>query len=118
MARISLYSAARQPATPHPPAIPFNTIERRDIGLSLLVTPQINDSNSITLWILFRKSKIITQSTQVTSDIVTDKRSIKTKVLVENDSILVLGGLISDEQQTLESKVPFFGDLPLVGKLV
>ncbi|MFT7130223.1 MAG: general secretion pathway protein D, partial [Gammaproteobacteria bacterium] len=95
---------------------PFTTIERRDIGLSLKITPQINEGSSITLDIL-QEIETVVPSTQVINDIVTDKRSIKTKVIVENESILVLGGLISSDTQQLVSKVPFFGDLPLLGHL-
>ena len=95
---------------------PFTTIERHDIGLSLKITPQINEGSSITLDIL-QEIETIVPSTQVVNDIVTDKRSIKTKVIVENESILVLGGLISSDSQKLVNKVPFFGDLPLLGHL-
>ncbi len=95
---------------------PFTTIERQDIGLTLKITPQINQDDAITLDVL-QEIETISESTNVANDIVTDKRSIKTKVLVENENILVLGGLISDEQQIVENKVPFLGDLPLIGTL-
>ncbi len=95
---------------------PFTTIERHDIGLTLKITPQINEGDAVTLDIL-QEIETISESTQVENDIVTDKRSVKTKVLVEDESILVLGGLISDETQELERKVPFLGDIPLVGRL-
>lgn len=97
-------------------ADPFTTVERHDIGLSLKVTPQINAGDAITLDIL-QELETISDSAEVTSDIVTDKRSIKTKVLVEDDSILVLGGLISEQENELVSKVPVLGDLPLIGGL-
>jgi len=95
---------------------PFTTIERRDIGLSLKITPQINEGKSITLDIL-QEIETVVPSAQVVNDIITDKRSIKTKVIVENGNILVLGGLISSENQQLVSKVPFLGNLPLLGHL-
>lgn len=95
---------------------PFTTIERKDIGLTLKITPQINEGDAVTLDIL-QEIETITASTLVTNDIVTDKRSIKTKVLVEDGTILVLGGLVSDETSVIESKVPFLGDLPLIGQL-
>lgn len=95
---------------------PFTTIERRDIGLSLKVTPQVNEGQSITLDIV-QEIETISASAQFANDIVTDKRSIKTRVLVESDSILVLGGLISTEISQLTSKVPLLGDLPLLGRL-
>ena len=95
---------------------PFTTIAREDIGLSLKITPQINGADAITLDIL-QEIETLTESTQVENDIVTDKRSIKTKVLVDDESILVLGGLISDDSDVLVRKVPFLGDLPLLGTL-
>lgn len=95
---------------------PFTTIERQDIGLSLKITPQINTANSITLDIL-QEIETLTQSALVTEDVVTDKRSVKTKVIVKDDAILVLGGLVSDDTRTIERKVPLLGDIPLVGQL-
>jgi general secretion pathway protein D len=93
---------------------PFTTIERQDIGVTLKITPQINEGDSVTLDVL-QEIESISESTTVTSDIVTNKRSIKTKVLVADETILVLGGLISDETSELVNKVPILGDLPLVG---
>ncbi|MEH6556957.1 MAG: type II secretion system secretin GspD [Oceanicoccus sp.] len=95
---------------------PFTTIERHDIGLTLKITPQINEGDSITLDIL-QEVETISEATTVANDIVTNKRSIKTKVIVEDDTILVLGGLVSDDVQELVSKVPFLGDLPVLGNL-
>ncbi|HSB97486.1 MAG TPA: type II secretion system secretin GspD [Spongiibacteraceae bacterium] len=94
---------------------PFTTIERKDIGISLEITPRINQGNTITLDI---KQKVESIDTAVTaSDIVTTKREIDTKALIKDDQILVLGGLISDEQSKARQKVPILGDLPLIGKL-
>jgi len=95
---------------------PFTTIERKDIGLTLKITPQINEGDSITLDIL-QEVETISDAITVANDIVTNKRSIKTKVLVEDDTILVLGGLVSDETRELVNKVPLLGDLPLLGGL-
>lgn len=95
---------------------PFTTIERQDIGLTLKITPQINEGDAITLDIL-QEVETIAESTTVANDIVTNKRSIKTKVLVEDETILVLGGLVSDDVQQLVNKVPILGDIPLLGGL-
>ncbi len=95
---------------------PFTTIERQDIGLTLKITPQVNEGDSITLDVL-QEIESISDATTGARDIVTNKRSIKTKVLVEDEAILVLGGLVSDDVQQLENKVPFLGDIPLVGRL-
>lgn len=94
----------------------FNTIERQDIGLSLKVKPRINNNDSVTLEI-DQAVENITRSTVETADIVTNKREIKTRVLIENDQILVLGGLIRDEYTETENKVPLLGDIPGLGKL-
>lgn len=95
---------------------PFTTIERQDIGISLIVTPRINRGDSITLEIK-QKTESIAASVDVASDIITNKREILTKALIKDGQILVLGGLISDEETETQEKVPFLGDLPLVGSL-
>ncbi|ARN75591.1 type II secretion system secretin GspD [Oceanicoccus sagamiensis] len=95
---------------------PFTTIERQDIGISLVVTPRINQGDSITLEIQ-QKTESIAPSIDVASDIITNKREIITKALIKDDQVLVLGGLISEEETEIQEKVPFLGDLPLVGKL-
>jgi general secretion pathway protein D len=94
---------------------PFTTIERKDIGISLEITPRINQGDTITLDI---KQKVENIDGSVTaSDIVTSKREIDTKALIKDDAILVLGGLISDDQSQGSQKVPILGDLPLIGRL-
>jgi general secretion pathway protein D len=94
---------------------PFTTIERKDIGISLEITPRINQGDTITLDI---KQKVESIDGSVTaSDIVTSKREIDTKALIKDDTILVLGGLISDDQSQGTQKVPILGDLPLIGRL-
>ncbi|HET8710354.1 MAG TPA: type II secretion system secretin GspD [Spongiibacteraceae bacterium] len=95
---------------------PFVTIERKDIGTSLHITPRINQGNTLTLD-LKQKVESVTDSVSGASDIVTNKREIDTKVLMRDDQILVLGGLISDEQTGSKQKVPILGDLPLIGRL-
>jgi general secretion pathway protein D len=97
-------------------ANPFVTIERKDIGTSLQITPRINQGNTLTLD-LKQKVESVTNSVTGASDLVTNKREINTKVLMRDDQILVLGGLISDEQTGSKQKVPILGDLPLIGKL-
>ncbi len=102
---------------------PFTTIERQDIGITLDVTPRINQGDSITLEITQKIENIVTdvQNASLTlpgaSDIITNKREVVTTALIKDDQVLVLGGLISDEEELVEEKVPFLGDLPLVGKL-
>lgn len=95
---------------------PFTTIERKDIGISLEVTPRINRGDSITLEIK-QKVENIAPTVSKASDLVTNKREIDTKALINDDQVLVLGGLISDSQTDSNQKVPILGDLPLIGKL-
>ncbi len=95
---------------------PFQTIERRDIGITLKVKPQINEGYSIKMEIEQEVSSIGSTS-QSTADIVTNTRSIKTTVLVEDGQTLVLGGLIDDTLRDTQEKVPLLGDIPFIGRL-
>ena len=97
-------------------ANPFQTIQREDIGIKLKVKPQINDGNAVLLEIEQEVSSI-SRSSQTASDLVTNKRSIKTTVIVEDGSMVVLGGLIDEDLQQTKQKVPLLGDLPIVGGL-
>jgi general secretion pathway protein D len=95
---------------------PFQTIERQDVGLTLKVKPQINEGTAIKLQIEQEVSSITT-SAVTTSDVVTNKRSIKTEVLVEDGQIIVLGGLIEDQFIDTKQKVPVLGSIPILGHL-
>ncbi|MEE9422472.1 MAG: type II secretion system secretin GspD [Gammaproteobacteria bacterium] len=94
---------------------PFQTIQREDVGITLRVTPQINEGNAIILKIEQEVSSVSNDASA--ADIITNKRSIKTKVLVEDGQVLVLGGLIDDQVTETEQKVPLLGDIPLLGYL-
>ena len=94
----------------------FQTIERQDIGITLKVKPRINENDSITLDI-DQTVESISLATLVATDIVTNKRNIKTRVLLENNQVLVLGGLISDEVDNVEQRVPVLGHIPWLGRL-
>jgi len=95
---------------------PFQTIERRDVGLTLKVKPQINEGSMLKMDIEQEVSSIA-PAAQSASDIVTNKRSLKTTVLVEDGQTLVLGGLIDDTVRTRNEKVPLLGDIPVLGAL-
>ena len=97
------------------PQNPFQTIERQDVGLTLKVTPQINEGDTVQMVIEQEVSSVIPGT--VEQGIATRKRSIKTSVLVDDGGILILGGLIADEVSDTESKVPLLGDIPLIGFL-
>jgi general secretion pathway protein D len=97
------------------PQNPFQTIERQDVGLTLRVTPQINEGDTIKLDLEQEVSDVVTITEN--SGPVTRKRSIKTSVLVDDGGILVLGGLIEEIVDDTQSKVPLLGDIPILGKL-
>ncbi|MCR8921792.1 type II secretion system secretin GspD [Dasania sp. GY-MA-18] len=95
---------------------PFTTIERQDVGISLVVTPRINRGDSITLEIK-QKTESIAPSLATASDLITNKREIITKALIKDGQMLVLGGLISDELTEKEERVPVLGSIPILGAL-
>jgi general secretion pathway protein D len=97
---------------------PFQTIERRDIGLTLRVTPQVSEAGAVKLKIFQEVSSVTRDKALVQSaDIITNKRSLESTVLVDNGHIVVLGGLIQDDQQASIDKVPLLGDIPYLGAL-
>ncbi len=96
---------------------PFQTIERQDVGLTLKVKPQINEGDAIKLEIEQEISNVSNKPVEGASDIVTNKRSIKTTVMVDDRQMIVLGGLLDDSINESEQKVPLLGDLPLLGNL-
>ncbi|MFJ2981433.1 MULTISPECIES: type II secretion system secretin GspD [unclassified Pseudomonas] len=96
-------------------ANPYQTIERKEVGVKLRIKPQINIDNSVRLDIVQEVSSIADSS--AASDVITNKREIKTKVMVEDNGLVILGGLISDELSTSDQRVPFLGDIPGLGRL-
>ncbi|NMT64758.1 type II secretion system secretin GspD [Marinobacter orientalis] len=95
---------------------PFTTIERRDIGLTLKVTPTISADGLVRL-VVEQTTENIGDSVESASDIITNKREIKTTVLADDGETIVLGGLTTDDLQINKSKVPFLGDIPVLGRL-
>jgi general secretion pathway protein D len=95
---------------------PFQTIQRKDVGLTLTVTPHINSGDAVRLDIHQEVSNLL-PPVQGAVDLVTNKREIKTTVLIKDDSLLVLGGLISDNVKDSVQKVPGLGEIPLLGNL-
>ncbi len=95
---------------------PFQTIQRQDVGIKLKVKPQINEGNSIKLDIEQEVSSLVTDKVG-TADVVTNTRSLKTSVMVEDRHVLVLGGLIDETLTDNQQKVPLLGDIPIIGAL-
>lgn len=96
---------------------PITQIKREDVGLTLEVTPHVHDERIVRLEVKQSTDSISSQQVSGVSDIVTNKRSIETQVMIEDGQIIALGGLIKDEIQNSVSKVPFLGDIPLIGAL-
>ena len=97
-------------------ANPFQTIERKDVGLTLKVKPQISETGTVKLTI-FQEVASVDYSKVASIGLITNKRSIESNVLVDDGSIVVLGGLLSDEYTGNASKVPGLGDIPGFGWL-
>ncbi len=95
---------------------PFQTIQRKDVGLVLKVKPKINVGDSVQLDIHQEVSSLAPTVTGAV-DLITNKRELTTSVLVKDDSLLVLGGLIDNEAKDNVQKVPALGDIPLIGNL-
>jgi general secretion pathway protein D len=96
---------------------PFQTIERKDVGLTLRVKPQISENGTIKMTIFQEVSSVQASSVNSTTGLITNKRTIESTVLVDDGGIVVLGGLLQDEYSGNQEKVPGLGDIPLLGNL-
>ncbi|WP_293748579.1 type II secretion system secretin GspD [Limnohabitans sp. Rim8] len=96
---------------------PFTTIERKDVGLTLRVRPQISENGTIKMQVYQEVSNVDAKSIGSKDGLITNKRSIETNVLVDDGAIVVLGGLLQDDTSTSQEKVPGLGDIPLFGNL-
>ncbi len=96
---------------------PFQTIERKDVGLTLRVRPQISENGTVKLTIFQEVSSVQASSVNSPSGLITNKRSIESTVLVDDGAIVVLGGLLQDEYSGNQGKVPGLGDIPFFGNL-
>lgn len=95
---------------------PFQTITRKSVGITLKVTPHVNEGGQITLKIVQEVSGLAATE-QTTVDVVTNERKIETTVSTKDGETVVLGGLIEDDVSEVISKVPVLGDMPLLGRL-
>jgi general secretion pathway protein D len=97
---------------------PFQTIERKDVGLTLKVTPQVAEGNTVKLKAFLEVSSVVPTTANIKSaDLITNKRSIENTVLVDDGQIVVIGGLIQDDTNNNDSRIPLLGDIPLIGNL-
>jgi len=95
---------------------PFQTIQRQEVGTIVKITPQINEGDTLILKI-DEESSSIAASSQGAVDLITNKRTVSTSVLIEDKATLVLGGLMQDEATSNEQHVPLLGSIPLIGEL-
>jgi general secretion pathway protein D len=96
---------------------PFQTIERKDVGLTLRVKPQISENGTIKMQIFQEVSNVDPASVGSASGLITNKRSIESSVLVEDGGIVVIGGLLQDEFNNSQERVPGLSDIPIFGNL-
>lgn len=97
---------------------PFQTIERKDVGLTLRVTPQVTEGGTVKLKVFQEVSSVVPTTSSVRSaDLITNKRSVENTVLADDGQIIVIGGLIQDDTKNNDSKVPILGDIPYLGNL-
>ncbi|QHE88043.1 type II secretion system secretin GspD [Hydrogenophaga sp. BPS33] len=96
---------------------PFQTIERKDVGLTLRVKPQISENGTIKMTIYQEVSNVVPSSINSSTGLITNKRTIESTVLVDDGAVVVLGGLLQDEYAGNQEKVPGLGDVPFFGGL-
>jgi len=96
---------------------PFRTVQREDIGVKLEVTPRISSDDTIRLDIFQEVSSVFGQIGSTSPDLILNTRNISTSVLADDGEIIVLGGLIEQTESTVNSKIPFLGDIPVAGNL-
>lgn len=98
-------------------ATPFTTIERRDVGITMNVVPRITAGNVVQLMIEQEVSSLVNANVEGAADLITNRRVINTTVLADDRGTVVLGGLITDDRQSQDNKVPGLGDVPVIGNL-
>ncbi len=98
-------------------ANPYQTVERKDVGLTLRVLPRINAGDTIRLEIAGEASSLVSTALSSPENLITNRRAINTTVLADNGQTIVLGGLITDDRQQTKSQVPVLGDIPVLGEL-
>jgi general secretion pathway protein D len=96
---------------------PFQTVERKDVGLTLRVRPQIGENGTVRMAIYQENSSVLSNTTSSSNGPTTDKSAIETTVVVDDGQIMVLGGLLKDEYADGEDRVPGLASIPLIGRL-
>ena len=96
---------------------PFQTIERKNVGITLKIKPQINEGNAIKMEIEQKTDSLSPSAVAGAADLITNTRSIRTSVMVDDGKVIALGGLITEDLRESVQKIPLLGDLPLIGSL-
>lgn len=96
---------------------PFTTVERKDVGLTLRVRPQVGEGGTVRMTVFQENSSVDPASRTAANGLTTNKSSIETTVVIDDGSTLVLGGLLKDEFNNGDSQVPLLGDIPVLGNL-
>ena len=96
---------------------PFQTYERQDVGLTLRVRPQISEDGTVKMVIYQEVSSVVSGTATNSSGPITNKRAIESSVLINDGAVVVLGGLLEDQYNSTQDKVPVLGDVPLLGNL-
>ncbi|MFQ3345640.1 MAG: general secretion pathway protein D [Porticoccaceae bacterium] len=96
---------------------PFTTVNREDVGVMLKVKPQISKGNAVRLEIEQESSKVKAGSADSQFGATTTKSTMQTNVMIQDGELLILGGLIEGQTDNSASKVPFLGDIPIIGNL-
>ncbi len=94
---------------------PFTTISREDVGLTLRVVPRVHEGETVRLEVSQEVSSLVTTTVTGAADLITNRRSIQTSVLADDGETIVLGGLVTDDRQIGNSRVPGLGSIPIIG---
>ncbi len=95
----------------------FRTVQRQEVGIKLEVTPQVNDNGEVTLYINQEVSSVAGPVSSRSSDLIVNKRQFNTTLVAQDGEIMAIGGLLNDDERRTIEKIPFLGDLPIVGNL-
>jgi general secretion pathway protein D len=96
---------------------PFQTIERKDVGITLRIKPQISENGTVRLTVFQERSNVESTRREGVADLITNKSTVESQVVVEDGGVIVIGGLTEDEYEGSNQKVPGLGDVPIIGRL-